>query len=310
MMTPDNNQWRCAVELSPDSLVTAGSFADLAEAVGRGADLRLYTEFLHEEHVAPGSTTPGIADERNHGLIRESIDFRQAMLVGGTHVVGATLLRQPLEPTTGFNGTRPMMSFFMYNMTGEQSHANVALDGTVPTDEPGSCRAIGSDPAMPKMRDLELFDAGTLAPSRNFFYAFERFRFFVRDDWTEVLAHDADGNVLRGSIGAVERAQVECREFKVAIGGLSPTPGGVTEVETFVNAGSGFFHTRRKFHESLSHPVLRVRPVAPMKLGSGRWDVCWVALRTDGQCVVRRLDPYTRVHSDRPTRLACRWFVR
>ena len=46
--------WRLALELGPDRTVLAGSKADLAAAIGRAADLRVYTEFLFEEHIAPG----------------------------------------------------------------------------------------------------------------------------------------------------------------------------------------------------------------------------------------------------------------
>lgn len=304
------NLWRCAVALSSDRAVTSGSFADLATAVRRGADLRLYTEFMHEEHISPCSSTPGINDARNHGLIRETIDFRQTFLLNDAHVAGATLLRQPLEPTTGFNGQQPKMSFFMYNMTGEQSHANIALDATAPTAEPGTRRVVETDPVMAKMRAQETFDAGTLAPSRNFIYDFEKYRFFVRDDWTMVLSHDVDGRVLDGSLDLVEEAQMQCREFKIGIRGLGHALGKGPDHETFMSVGSGFFHTARRFHETLSHPLLRIAPAIPLQLGTRKWDLCWVALRTDGVCAVRRLDPYTRVHSDIPVRLACRWFVR
>jgi hypothetical protein len=310
MTTSNTNSWRCALELSPDRTVRAGSFTDLAAAVGRGADLRLYTEFLHEEHISPGSSTPGINDARNHGLIRESIDFRQTILIDGSHVAGATLLRQPLEPTTGFNGVQPKMSFFMYNMTGEQSHANIVLDDTAPTAAAGERKVVGTDASMLKMSEQETFDAGTLAPSRNFIYAFEKYRFFVSDTWTEVLSHDEAGRVVAGSIDAVEQAQIDCREFKVAIRGLGHLLGKGPDHETFISVGSGFFHTGRRFHETLSHPLLRIAPAVPMQFGSHKWDVCWVALRTDGVATVRRLDPYTRRHADAPARVACRWFAR
>src|SRR4029078_12483942 len=38
--------WTLALELAPDRSVTAGSKAGLAATIGRGADLRVYTEFL------------------------------------------------------------------------------------------------------------------------------------------------------------------------------------------------------------------------------------------------------------------------
>jgi hypothetical protein len=169
---------------------------------------------------------------------------------------------------------------------------------------------IPPDPAMPKMSEQEVFDAGTLSPSRNFIYDFEVFRFFVRDDWRLVLAHDADGNVLEGSIDQVEQAQIECREFKVGITNLGSFLGAGPEHEVFASVGSGFFHTRRRFYETLTHPILRVSPSVPMQFRSNQWDLSWVALRTDGVATIRRLDPRTRGHEDISARLGCRWFVR
>jgi hypothetical protein len=310
LQAASTNAWRCALSLSSDRKVTSGSFADLASAIARGADLRLYTEFLHEEHIAPGSTTPGINDARNRGMIRESIDFRETVLVDGSHVAGINVLRQPLEPTTGFNGTQPKMSFFMYNMTGEQSHANLLLEGDAPAGQVGVRQIVPPDPAMKKMSDQESFDLGTSAPCRNFIYDMECYRFFVRDEWTMVLSHDAEGRVLEGSLAELEQAQIACREFKVAIRGIGVDLGAGPDHELFTPVGSGFFHTARRFHETLSHPLLRVAPAIPMQFRSGNWDVSWVSLRTDGVATIRRLDPYTRHHIDLNARVPCRWFVR
>jgi hypothetical protein len=288
----------------------SGSFAELSSAIQRGADLRLYTEFLHEEHIAPGSTTPGINDSRNHGVIRESIDFRETVLVEGTHVAGITVLRQPLEPTIGFNGMQPKMSFFMYNMTGEQSHANILLDASPHAGRVGTRRIIPRDAVMPKMSEQEQFDADTSAPCRNFIYDMEMYRFFVRDEWNMIFSHDAEGRALHGTIEEIEQAQIACREFKVGIRGLGKMLGSELDHEVFTLVGSGFFHTRRRFYETLSQPLLRVAPAVPMLFKSRNWDLVWISLRTDGVATVRRLDPYTRQHEDIPVRLACRWCVR
>ena len=91
--------WSLALELTPDRSVRAGSKAALAEAIDRAADLRVYTEFLFEEHIFPG----GNGDPTQNGPIREVIDFRQTILVEGRHVGAVTTQRQPLEPPFGFN---------------------------------------------------------------------------------------------------------------------------------------------------------------------------------------------------------------
>ena len=76
-------EWSCALELRPDRSIAAGSERQLAEAVSRGADLRIYTEFFFEEHIVPG----GDGDASHNGLIREVLDFRETWLIDRRHVL-------------------------------------------------------------------------------------------------------------------------------------------------------------------------------------------------------------------------------
>jgi hypothetical protein len=313
-VSPDNPParatWTIALELAPDRAVRAGSKAALAAAIGRGADLRVYTEFLFEEHIVPG----GNGDASLDGLIREVIDFRETILVDGRHVGGITTQRQPLEPPFGFNGTEPKMSFFMYTGDGDQRLANLVFAGVEGAPPPGE-RTITPPPAdMPKMGEQEYFDLGTSGPSRNFVYDMETYRYFVRDDWEEVLASEADGTVTAGSFDRLEAAQVAGREIKVGIRNLAAELGGQGRAgvrhEVFTSVGSGFLHTRPRIYAALTHPLVRVAAADPLHYASSNWDVAWVFLRTDGQAMVRRLDPYSRLWEDRPGRFACRWFAR
>jgi hypothetical protein len=304
--------WALALELGPDRTVRAGSKADLAAAIRRAADLRVYTEFLFEEHIMPG----GNGDPSQDGLIREVIDFRETILVGDEHVGAITTQRQPLEPPFGFNGTQPRMSFFMYTSNGDQALAGLVFGGVEGAPEPGR-RVVEPPPAdMPKMGPQEFFDLGTSGPSRNFVYDMETYRYFVRDDWEEILAHEADGRVTAGSFDALEAAQIAGREIKVAIRDLAADLGeadgahGPLGHEVFTPVGSGFLHTGPRIYAALTHPLVRVAAADPLRYGSGRWDVAWVFLRTDGAAVVRRLEPYSRTWTDSPTRFACRWFAR
>lgn len=312
---PRRSKWKMALELSPKREVTGGSYAQLSRAIGRGADLRIYTEFTHEEHIAPFTTTAA-NDPRHAGLYREVIDFRQTFLVDRTHVAGVTLYRQPLEPTQGFNGADPRMSYFLYNMTGHQSCANLMLDAVNRAAAPGKCEVEQPPANVPKMSAMDVFDVGTSGPSRNFIYDMEVYRYFVHDSWDQVLAHTADGKVTDGSFDAIEKAQIEGREMKVAIQGLCHDLAGAgTESaslphETFSALGSSFVHTKHRYYEVLTHPIVRVAPNVPMKYASQNWDVSWVFLRTDGYAMVRTLNPFTRRFSDRKARFACRWFVR
>jgi len=304
--------WRLALELASDRTVGSGSKADLAAAIARAADLRVYTEFLFEEHIAPG----GNGDPSQDGLIREVIDFRETILVGGAHVGAVTTQRQPLEPPFGFNGAEPRMSFFMYTSDGDQALAGLVFAGVDGAPAPGQRTVEGPPPEMPKMGGQEFFDLGTSGPSRNFVYDMETYRYFVRDDWEEILSHDQDGTVTAGSFDALEAAQIAGREIKVGIrdlaadlirgdaGDRSPTH------EVFTPIGSGFLHTGPRVYAALTHPVVRVAPADPLRYRSGGWDVAWVFLRTDGDAVLRTLEPYTRRWADRPARLACRWFAR
>jgi hypothetical protein len=302
--------WSIALELAPDRSVRAGSKAALASAIERGADLRVYTEFLFDEHIVPG----GNGDADLDGLIREVIDFRQTILVEGRHVAAITTQRQPLEPPFGFNGSEPKMSFFMYTGDGDQALANLVFAGVDGAPAPGE-RVVEPPPAdMPKMGAQEFFDLGTSGPSRNFVYDMETYRYFVRDDWEEVLAAEADGTVTAGSFDALEAAQIAGREIKVGIRDLAAELGGpdgpAVGHEVFTPVGSGFLHTRPRVYAALTHPLVRVAAADPMRYASANWDVAWVFLRTDGQATVRRLDPYTRGWEDRPGRFACRWFAR
>jgi hypothetical protein len=300
-----HDAWAAALTLASDRSVADGSVEALAAAIGRGADLRVYTEFLFEEHIAPG----GDGDPDHNGVIREVIDFRETILLEGRHVAGITTLRQALHPPFGFNG-EPRMSFFLYQGDGRQACANV-LFGDAPSDVRPGLRADLPTPAdMPKMSPEVVYDIGTTGPSRNFVYDMEVYRYFVRDDWEELLAHDASGRVARGSIDAVEAAQIAGREIKVGIRGLGASLGDGPEHEVFSLVGSGFFHTRSRLYDALTHPLVRVAPAIPLEYRSFGWDVAWVHLRTDGEAVVRRLDPYTREFSDHPARFACRWFAR
>ena len=302
--------WSTVLELAPDRSVVGGSKAALVDAIRRGADLRIYTEFLYEEHILPGGGLPIW-----NGPIREVIDFRETILVEDSYVAAITTLRQPLEPPHGFNGTEPKMSFFMYTMDGEQALANLVLgDAPAPVVSPGQ-RTVEPPPSdMPKMGDQEFFDVGTTGPSRNFVYDMETYRVIVRDEWQEVLAHDAEGRVTAGSFEALEAAQMTGREVKVGItdlgAELASAGTDATPHEVFTLVGSGFLHVQAGLYVTLTHPLVRIAPTVPIRYRTGTWDVAWVFLRTDGEARVRRIDPYTRQWQDQPARFGCRWFVR
>ncbi|MCC6511170.1 MAG: hypothetical protein IT423_18865 [Pirellulaceae bacterium] len=294
------NGWRQVLELNSARVPTAGSAADLRSAIGRGADLRIYTEFRHNEHIEPGSTNPEI--------VREVSDFRVAYLVDDRWVAGIMNLRMPIVPPAGF-GPRASMSFFLYNEDGRQAIARPYLEGAIATGAPGP-GMLDDHSDMPKYHQQDAWDTGTNAPSSNFIYDFEVFRYFVRDDWHEVLAHDAGGQVTGGSLDLLVEAFSAGAEIKVGISGLCSDLGGGPKHEVFVHGGPAYYSTQRKIFCAGSQPVVRVKPNIPMRYVSRGWDFGWLMPRTDGTVERWLCNPYTLKFAKSQSACSLRWFVR
>lgn len=303
-ITEGTNHWREAMVLDQKRQVISGTNEALAAAIRRGADLRVYTEFRHNEHVDPKST--------NRELIREVTDFRVTYLLDDRWVAGVINLRQPISLPDGF-GPRPSMSFFLYNQNGDQAIARPFLDGG-PTPGKMGPAPLDDHADMPKYHQLDAWDTGTNAPSSNFVYEFETYRFMVCDDWQEVCAHDAGGRVVSGSVEALADEFSRGREVKVAIGGLCDdvAPGGAAAPahEVFVHCGSCYYYTEQKRFMAASHPAVRVRPAIPLRYESKGWDFGWLMPRSDGHVARWLLDPYTLKFNRSDRRHAMRWFVR
>jgi len=296
--------WTCVLQLDAERGIVAGSAEALCEAIRHGADLRIQTEFRHNEHIDVTS------DSRE--LVREVAEFGVTYLVDDRWAAGIMSLRQPVELPGGF-GPRPSMSFFLYNQDGQQAIARPFLDGRPPTCAPGPS---GNDPPanMPKYHAQDSWDAGTNAPSHNFVYDFDVFRYCVSHAWREVLAHDAEGGVEWGSLeDLVEAFSAGCA-VKIGVSGLcedlAAEAGGAMPHEVFMETGSCYYYTERKLFMAGSHPVVRVRPGIPMRYESRAWDFGWLMVRTDGHVVNRRCDPYTLGFTDLQSRHRVRWFVR
>ena len=74
------------------------------------------------------------------------------------------------------------MSFFMYNQNGEQAIARPIFEDSQAGRQREDKLAKPS-PAMPKHHVIDNADLDTKAPSQNFVYDFEAFRYWVRDSW-------------------------------------------------------------------------------------------------------------------------------
>ncbi len=295
-------KWICALELDQDRQIIAGSEKALSNAVRRGADLRVGTAFRHNEHIDTCST--------NTELVREVMDLRVVYLLKDYWVAGVQNLRMPVSLRKGF-GPRESMSFFLYNQDGHQAIARPYLDGRASTG------TIGLSPTddhrdMPKYHELDQWDAETNAPSSNFIYAFDMYRFFVCDQWEEVYAHDADGTPQYGSVEALADAAVEGSEVKVAITGLCrhlDSDDCTIEHQVFVHGGSCYYYTEEKHFTAAAHPLIRVRPNIPLRYASRSWDFGWIKPSSDGIIHCWLCDPYTLKFHREQGHYAMRWFI-
>lgn len=297
--------WRAVAELDRRRALVRGDWEALARAVRGGADLRLGTQFHHHEHIEPGSP--------NQALVEEMMDWRVVHLVEDRWVAANANLRQPISLLGDGFGPAPSLSLFLYNQDGRQALARLHLDGRPRTGARGPS-PVEQDPRMPKYRLEEQWDADTNAPSRNFVYEFESYRWLVREDWAEVYSHTADGEARAGSRADLIEAFRQGCELKVAVEGLCDdlVPPGEPRVrhETFVHCGATYCYVEDQLLSAGSQPVVRVRPGIPVVYRSGGWDYGWLYLRSDGRVTRRLLDPYTLRFADSVRRHALRWFAR
>ncbi|MCY4111276.1 MAG: hypothetical protein OXF96_04975 [Chloroflexi bacterium] len=293
-----------ALSLDAERRVREGGFEALANAIRRGADLHIGTEFRHNEHVETTSDSPEV--------VRELAEFRTTYLVEDRWAAGIMTLRQPVSLPDAF-GPRPSMSFFLYNQDGTQAIARPHLDGVASAGATGAA-PIDSHPDMPKYHVLDSWDAETNAPSSTFIYDFEHFDFLVRDDWTEVLAHDAEGAVVHGSEDALGEVCGSGGEVKASIRGLCADLAGpesdAVDHEVFIQVGSSYYYTEQRLFIGGTHPLPRVRASIPLRYATRAWDFGWLIVRTDGRVIRRLCDPYTLRFHDSESRHAIRWFAR
>ena len=294
--------WSTLLALDRNRAICRGSPDQLASAIRRGADLRIYTEFYFNEHVDTNSD--------NTELVREVADFRVTYLLEDRWTAGIINLRQPIQLPDRF-GPRPSMSFFLYNQDAQQAIARPYLDGRNPPPHAG----MEENPTKVKKNHFQqAWDIGTNAPSSQFIYDFEVYRFNVLDQWQQVYAHDATGRGTSGTLDDLVEAFALGCEVKVAISGLcddlSRPPGESIGHEVFVHCGSCYYGTDGKLFIAGTHPLVRVKPAIPLMYSTGGWDFGWLMVRTDGFVARRLCDPYTLKFRDDDKRYDIRWFVR
>ena len=292
------HRWVCAYELDRRRERVTGETTDLAAAVRRGADVRIYTSFDWLDHMGP--------EHPDQGEVEETIDLRVVYLLQDGWVAALTPLRYPADAGLGF-GREPSLSFFMYNQSGQFGIARPYFDRSLARSELplefGRCYHL-----------IDWHDRGTCSPSHNAVYEFNCYRWLVRDDWREVLSHDASGEVVSGSLQALVEAFRMGSSVKVAVRDLCKhliEPGGqAVEHEVFVELGSMYLHRERGFHAGESLPLVRIAPSVPLRYSSSNWNFGWILPRTDGQVFHLNVDPCSRAITRSSDRYALRWFVR
>lgn len=293
--------YRPILTLDSQRSILEGSPSALAEALNRGADLKIETFFRHDEHMDIRSP---IKDR-----VREISEFHETMVVDGRWGAGFMTLRQPADVPFAF-GPRPSLSLFLYNQDGTQATARPYLDGGPVTGHKGP-----NPPVLytehSKMNYISCFDEGTNAPSINFAYAFDSFRYLVRDSYTELLHHDGEGKVLSGSLAALMEAFSAGADLKVGLSGLCdhlPGGQGLTS-EIFVHIGYGYYYQESRLFLAETQPFVRVAPAIPLTYATDNWDYCWAIPHTDGVVSILTLDPYTLRFSRKEYRCSVRWFA-
>ena len=289
--------------LNPDRTIRQGSYSALANAIRSGADLRIGTGFRHNEHIDTSSNS--------NELVREVAEFRTTYLIDDSWTAGIMTLRQPVDLPDDF-GPRASMSFFLYNQDGQQAIARPYLDGGRASPKRGASE-FDDHSGMPRYHQLDNWDKGTNAPSSNFVYDFDEYRFLVNDRWKEVLAHTDNGTVERGSISELSDAFETGSPVKLGIRNLCAelVEGGDMSLdhEVFVHAGSCYYYTSRQLFITGTHPLVRVRPAIPLVYTTNNWDFAWLMARTDGRVVRWSCDPYTLSFNKSEHQYAIRWFT-
>jgi hypothetical protein len=289
-------KWQSVLELDAKQQATKGSTKALCKAIGNGADLRIHTDFRHNEHIDTSSD--------NEDMVNEISEFHETCLLDDRWAAGFMTTRQPVSLPGNFGP--PSMSFFMYNQDGKQAIARPYL-----SKRPAETNSF--DTKMKKYHEFNKWDGDTNAPSSNFVYDFDLIRYIVRDDWQQVLAHNPDGQVEFGSIDDLWKAFMDGCEVKVGIRGLfDDLKDNDSKInhEVFIQIGWAYFYSEQKLMVSATHPLVRVSPAIPLVYKSKGWDFGWFIVRSDGYVSKRICDPQTLTFKDSKDNKAIRWFVR
>jgi len=290
----------CALEMDINRNILSGSTETLNERIAGGADLRISTGFLHNEHIDPSS--------EDNQLIVEVSTFAETVLIDGKWSAYFMTLRQPVGLRDGF-GPSKALSLFLYNQDGRQAVARLILDPTESIDASADVEDV--DKILKKMHTFSINDSGTTGLSKNFIYDFESFRYLTNECYEEVYANDKDGACVGGSEPALAQAYADGRGIKIAVSGISEVLWGDTghRDEIFIHCSSSYYYTKDKLMITNSQPFISVPADIPLSYKPQSYRYCWMVVRNDGRVEIRSYSPFTGEWKTQATKLPIRWFA-
>lgn len=284
--------------LDSERRLKSGSTELLNRKIMGGADLRICTGFLHNEHIDISSI--------DNQLVAETSTFQETVLIDGKWSAYFMTLRQPVALRDGF-GYPNSLSLFLYNQNGQQAIARLIMDGT----DDKSMKRDSEESGMKKMHTINTFNENTPGVSRNFIYDFEFYDYIVNDCYREIYGNYKDGTCAAGNMGEIGEAYRYGRGIKLAIKGLSKIMWGDTghEDEIFIHCGSSYYYTKDKLMITNTHPFVSVPADIPLTYKADSYRYCWVVARTDGRVEIRSYNPFENIWETKAVNLSLRWFA-
>ena len=208
--------WESAMKLDEDrATVLSGSTSRLQEMVASGSDIRVVTQFRHNEHVDAASANAELVLEPSSFPITVALYPDAGPQRSPSWVAMVMTARQPVNPNDntgvgGFNqapdaaSPAAALSLFLYNQNAQQGRAAVQLSREAfaaassgvhaphgsefqPGDEYPKRAGIYDKDGNEMMEIQSENDLGTNAPSSNFIYRFQGYEFFAQTRWETAL---------------------------------------------------------------------------------------------------------------------------
>lgn len=286
------------LSLDRERKAVKGSVELLNGKIRNGADLRICTGFLHNEHIDVGS--------EDDQMVNEASAFPETVLVDGKWSACFMTVRQPVALRDGF-GYPNSLSLFLYNQDGRQALARWVMDGTTAKSIRKDTERFG----MRKMHTMDIFDSDTPGVSKNFIYDFEYYDFIVNDCYEEIYANTGEDVCIKGNIGDLEDAYRCGRGIKLAVKGISGVLWGDRghEDEIYIHCGSSFYYTKDRLMITNTLPLVSVPADIPLSYKPRSYRYCWIVARTDGRVEIRSYNPFDNLWETRAAFLPLRWFA-